>query len=69
MADDYKGYKGITLEVLKKYEAMVWCDVVVTTAQTNFIGIILPRSETSDHLHIVLKLRSGYNVGILAEKV
>lgn len=69
MADDYKGYKDISLEVLKKFEAMVWCDVVVTTAQTNFIGIILPRSETSDHLHIVLKLRSGYNVGILAEKV
>ncbi len=69
MADDYKGYKDEALEVLKKFEAMVWCDVVVSTAQTNFIGIILPRSETSDHLHIVLKLRSGYNVGILASKV
>lgn len=69
MAEDYKGYKGIALEVLKKYEAMVWCDVVVKTTQTDFIGIILPRSETSDPFHIVLKLRSGYNVGILAEKV
>ncbi len=69
MADDYKGYKGVTLEVLKKFKAMVWCDVVVKTAQTNFVGIILPRSETSDDLHIVLKLRSGYNVGILSEKV
>jgi len=69
MADDYKGYKDEALAVLMKYEAMVWCDVVVSTAQTNFIGIILPRSETSDHLHIVLKLRSGYNVGILADKV
>ena len=40
MADDYKGYKDEALAVLMKYEAMVWCDVVVSTAQTNFIGII-----------------------------
>lgn len=70
MADDmYKGYKGKALKVLKKFEALVWCDVVIATPRADFIGIILPRSETADELHIVLKLRSGYNVGILAESV
>ena len=33
-----------------------------------YTGIVLPRSETADPLHIVLKLRSGYNIGILADR-
>ncbi|MFA7361433.1 MAG: Glu-tRNA(Gln) amidotransferase subunit GatD [Candidatus Kapaibacterium sp.] len=70
MADDkYKGYKGKALKVLKKFKALVWCDVIIATPRADFIGIILPRSETADDLHIVLKLRSGYNVGILADSV
>lgn len=70
MADnDYKGYKGKALETLKRFSAMVWCDVVITTPRADFTGIILPRSETADEFHVVLKLRSGYNVGILAESI
>jgi glutamyl-tRNA(Gln) amidotransferase subunit D len=34
-----------------------------------FRGIILPRSETADDRHIVLKLNSGYNVGIAADAI
>ena len=49
MADnDYKGYKGKALETLKRFSAMVWCDVVITTPRADFTGIILPRSETAD---------------------
>jgi glutamyl-tRNA(Gln) amidotransferase subunit D len=31
--------------------------------------VILPRSETFDDLHLVLKLRNGYNVGIHVDRV
>ena len=68
-ANNFKGYKGRALEVLKHFQAMVWSDVKIATSRGEYTGIILPRSETADPLHIVLKLRSGYNIGILAESV
>lgn len=69
MSDDYRGYRGEALALLKAYDAMVWSDVEVRTAKGTFTGIILPRSETADPQHIVLKLRSGYNVGVAAAGV
>ena len=68
-SSDYKGYKGIALKALKKFKALVWSDVEIITDEGSFIGIILPRSETADEFHIVLKLRSGYNIGIAAESI
>jgi glutamyl-tRNA(Gln) amidotransferase subunit D len=65
----YKGYRGKSLEVLKQYNAYIWSDVELTTDESTFIGLILPRSEQQDELHIVIKLRTGYNIGIRAEKV
>jgi glutamyl-tRNA(Gln) amidotransferase subunit D len=69
MTDNYRGYRGEALTTLKEYNAQVWSDVEVRTDKGLFTGIVLPRSETADPLHIVLKLRSGYNVGIAARSV
>lgn len=69
MNDSYKGYRGESLDVLKNFSALVWSDVEIETDNGIFKGIILPRSETADPHHIVLKLRSGYNVGIAAKRV
>jgi len=66
---DYKGYRGAALETLKKFEAMVWSDVDLITTDGEFNGLILPRSETADEFHIVMKLAVGYNIGVLAEKI
>ncbi len=68
-SEDYKGYRGQTLGVLQKYNAMVWCDVDIQTTDGNFKGLILPRSENADEFHIVLKLITGYNIGIASAKV
>ncbi|MBF8295095.1 MAG: ansA 2 [Bacteroidetes bacterium] len=67
--DNYRGYRGETLETLKAYNAQVWSDVEIKTDRGSFTGIVLPRSETADPHHIVLKLRSGYNVGVAAAGV
>lgn len=67
--DNYRGYRGETLDTLKAYNAQVWSDVEIKTNQGSFTGIVLPRSETADPHHIVLKLRSGYNVGVAAAGV
>ena len=64
MSDLHKGYKGEALAVLQRFEVAVWDDVDVETTRGRFRGIILPRSEFDDSLHLVLKLPTGYNVGI-----
>ena len=64
MNDSYKGYREPALKVLKENQVQVWSDTVLETSQGTFQGIILPRSETSDPDHIVIKLRNGYNIGI-----
>jgi len=69
MTDEFRGYRGEALAALEKYDARVWSDVEVKTEKGSFAGIVLPRSETADPHHIVLKLRSGYNVGIAAGTV
>ncbi|KAA3631178.1 MAG: Glu-tRNA(Gln) amidotransferase GatDE subunit D [Calditrichaeota bacterium] len=69
MADLFKGYKGKALELLKKYKIRVWSDTTVKTTRGEFKGVILPRAENDDDLHIVLKMITGYNVGIAVETV
>jgi glutamyl-tRNA(Gln) amidotransferase subunit D len=68
-ANLFKGYEGPALDVLKNFQAQVWSDAKISTVKGQYTGIILPRSETANPLHIVLKLRSGYNIGILASSV
>jgi len=65
----YKGYKGPALAKLKETGIKVWSDVIMDTEQGRFEGIILPRSETADQDHIVIKLKNGYNIGVKASKV
>ncbi len=62
--DRYKGYRGSCLELMQRFDVTVWSDVKAKTSRGDFEGLVLPRSETSDEEHIVLKLSSGYNVGL-----
>ena len=64
MLDIFKGYKGAALETLKRFQVRVWGDTTIETTRGTFQGIILPRSENDDDKHIVIKLVTGYNVGI-----
>jgi glutamyl-tRNA(Gln) amidotransferase subunit D len=66
---DYKGYRGNALKVLENFEAFVWSDVEVITNEGMYKGLILPRSETADEFHIVMKLPIGYNIGVAANKI
>lgn len=64
MTDLFKGYKGPALEMLKKFKIRVWSDSGIKTTRGDFRGIVLPRSENDDDRHVVLKLATGYNIGI-----
>ena len=69
MIDIFKGYKGKALSVLKQFNIRVWCDAHIKTTRGDFSGIILPRAENDDKNHIVLKLKTGYNVGINVKNI
>jgi glutamyl-tRNA(Gln) amidotransferase subunit D len=62
--DIYKGYRGAAKNKLQEFKIKVWSDVIINSTRGTFKGIILPRAETEDDQHIVLKLHNGYNVGI-----
>ncbi len=65
MSDDFfQGYKGGALETLKKYNVRVWGQAKVNTTRGVFDGTVLPRAENDDDQHIVMKISTGYNVGI-----
>jgi glutamyl-tRNA(Gln) amidotransferase subunit D len=67
--DRFKGYRGKGLELLQRLDVGVWEEVEVKTTRGAYQGILLPRSETADDRHIVLKLDTGYNIGVSAETV
>ncbi len=67
--EDYKGYRSPGLDTLKKYNTRVWAEVQIDTKGHTYQGFILPRSETSDEFHIVLKLNTGYNVGVHVDSI
>lgn len=69
MSDDLKGYKGRALDVLKSFNMRVWSEAAMKTTRGDFQGVILPRSENDDDAHIVLKLATGYNIGIAVDTV
>jgi glutamyl-tRNA(Gln) amidotransferase subunit D len=68
--DPLKGYRGLARSRLEQWGMRVWGDVRVrNTAGSTFEGVILPRGETFDDLHLVLKLKTGYNVGIHVDRI
>ncbi len=62
--DIFQGYKGDALALLKKYKVRVWGTVLAKTTRGNFEGTVLPRAENDDDKHIVIKIITGYNIGI-----
>ena len=65
---DYTGYVGKSLEFLKSNNIVVGESVKIEAGLT-YSGIIMPRYEHSDDVHLVLKLNNGYNIGLELEKI
>jgi glutamyl-tRNA(Gln) amidotransferase subunit D len=67
---DRQGYRAASLELLRRFKVKVGQRVRVETNDGLVsIGLLLPRYEYADSEHIVLKLKSGYNLGIDIRKV
>ena len=67
--DTLKGYKGKTLRLLTENDIVVGDIIQLNAVDNEFRGMLMPRYESADEDHIVIKLKSGYNVGIESTKI
>ena len=67
--DFFQGYKGEALNILKKFNVRVWGIAEIETSRGLFKGTVLPRAENDDDKHIVIKIATGYNIGIATNTI
>ena len=60
----FSGYRGEALEAIKRAEAQIGDLIRITKNGEVYEGILIPRSEYGDEKHIVIKIKTGYNIGI-----
>lgn len=64
-----EGYVGRSLALLQKYPVKIGDLISITTRQGVYEGTLMTRYGYADDHHIVIKLRSGYNVGISIDRI
>jgi glutamyl-tRNA(Gln) amidotransferase subunit D len=70
LSRERSGYSGPSLELLEKFGVKVGESVALETDdELHLSGILLPRYEHADNQHVVLKLKSGYNVGLKVDRI
>jgi glutamyl-tRNA(Gln) amidotransferase subunit D len=58
------GYKGSALQALKKTDCDIGDIIRVTSKGKTYEGILIPRSELGEGTVVIVKMKSGYNIGI-----
>jgi len=58
------GYKGSALEALKKADCGVGDIIRVTSKGKTYEGILIPRAELGEGTAVIVKMKSGYNIGM-----
>jgi glutamyl-tRNA(Gln) amidotransferase subunit D len=64
LSKEFPGYRGRALKVLKNAEAEIGDIIRITKDNEIHEGVLIPRSEYGDDKHIIIKLKSGYNIGV-----
>ena len=62
-----QGYRGPLRELLERSGVDIGDLIRVEKGGRIYEGYLMPRLETADEWHLVLKLRSGYNIGVAYE--
>ncbi|MHA1586028.1 MAG: hypothetical protein ACTSUW_01720, partial [Candidatus Heimdallarchaeota archaeon] len=58
------GYKGELRKRLETEGIGVWSEVTVKKGDAVYEGVILPRSDHTSEGYLVLKVDTGYNIGV-----
>ncbi|MCL5949681.1 MAG: Glu-tRNA(Gln) amidotransferase subunit GatD [Candidatus Bathyarchaeota archaeon] len=62
------GYRGEALRLLKQADCGIGDIIKVTSKDKIYEGILIPRSELGEGTIVIVKMKSGYNVGIKVTK-
>jgi glutamyl-tRNA(Gln) amidotransferase subunit D len=62
--DDLPGYRGKLRDLLHKTGVEIGDKLEIIVEDRRYIGSLIPRVETADEWHVVIKQKSGYNIGI-----
>lgn len=62
--EKFSGYKGKVFQALKNAGAGIGDVLRIVKGDQTFEGILIPRSEYGNEEHVVIKMRSGYNIGL-----
>jgi glutamyl-tRNA(Gln) amidotransferase subunit D len=65
---DIEGYHGTVFELLTKAKVSIGDLIQINKKNETYEGILLPRSEYSDVKHILIKMKSGYNIGVAIDQ-
>ena len=66
---ELSGYRGRALDFLTRAKASIGDVLEARTEWGTVSGTLVPRYEHADSDHIVLKLKSGYNIGLAVSKL
>jgi glutamyl-tRNA(Gln) amidotransferase subunit D len=62
---DESGYRGLVLQKLTEGKARIGDTIEIRQNNAFYSGVLMPRSQIgSDPTHVVIKLDSGYNIGV-----
>ena len=64
MNEKLPGYKGEALRILESLGAETGDFICIEKEGKVYEGTLMPRSELGDDKHIVIKIKSGYNIGV-----
>ena len=62
--EEFSGYRGDALDAIENAKAEIGDIIRITKDKKVYEGILIPRSEYGDEKHVVIKLKSGYNIGV-----
>nr|MDO8081966.1 Glu-tRNA(Gln) amidotransferase subunit GatD [Candidatus Freyarchaeota archaeon] len=62
--EELQGYWGFVRKKLESAKVKIWSVIEVVTPEATYKGVLLPRTDMGDDKHLVLKLDTGYNIGV-----
>jgi glutamyl-tRNA(Gln) amidotransferase subunit D len=66
--DSLQGYRGRLREALEAAGADIGDQLTIESEGKTYEGSLMPRLEAADDWHIVLKMKTGYNIGVAVDE-
>ena len=66
--DSLQGYRGRLREALEAAGADIGDQLTIESEGRTYEGSLMPRLEAADDWHIVLKMKTGYNIGVAVDE-